>query len=296
MASRVVLVGGGDLAEIAVLAAVGEEVTLLGIVDPERTRRTRYGIRVGPRLAAFEGVEVAIVTDLTSPQETFEALRSQLPAGHVFAPEILRITPDRVAMSRRLPAGPRHEEMECRRHSAAPGGTGGNQPAPAGLRGPAAETVAAAPARPSRRYDVGPAVSGLSVHCDGHMLREVALHQQHLRRTPCPVSRRGARAVQSGFVETLLASADKAGVVALPDDGQACAGARSAAALDFRSVRQFCRNAVEPRGKRPRGDAAQSFGTRGPSLGVAQSGHCARLKFRTIVTVGQRVSGSPVRR
>jgi hypothetical protein len=53
---------------------------------------------VGPSLAAFGDVGVAIVTDLTSPQETFEALRKQLPEGHVFAPEILRITPDRAEL------------------------------------------------------------------------------------------------------------------------------------------------------------------------------------------------------
>ena len=98
MASRVVLVGGGDLAEIAVLAAVGEQVALLGIVDPGANAQTRYGVRVGPSLAAFGDVGVAIVTDLTSPQETFEALRKQLPEGHVFAPEILRITPDRAEL------------------------------------------------------------------------------------------------------------------------------------------------------------------------------------------------------
>lgn len=104
-ARRVVLVGGGDLAEIAVLAAVGEEVTLLGIVDPGANVESRFGVRVGPSLAAFRDAEVAIVTDLTSPQETFEVLRTQLPEGHVFAPEILRITPDRAALLASMLAG-----------------------------------------------------------------------------------------------------------------------------------------------------------------------------------------------
>lgn len=99
MAGRVVLVGGGDLAEIAVLAAVGEQVTLLGIVDPGANTPSRFGVSVGPSLATFADAEVAIVTDSASPQETFEALRRQLPQDHVFAPELLRITPDRAALA-----------------------------------------------------------------------------------------------------------------------------------------------------------------------------------------------------
>ncbi|KAB2939027.1 MAG: MarR family transcriptional regulator [Hyphomicrobium sp.] len=97
-ASRIVLVGGGDLAEIAVLAAVGEEIALLGIVDPGSNVQTRYGVRVGSNLAAFGDAEVAVITDLISPQATFEALRKNFPDGYVFAPEILRITPDRAEL------------------------------------------------------------------------------------------------------------------------------------------------------------------------------------------------------
>jgi hypothetical protein len=43
-------------------------------------------------------VDAAIITDLKSPQETYEALRPKLPEGHLFAPKILRITPDRTAL------------------------------------------------------------------------------------------------------------------------------------------------------------------------------------------------------
>ena len=95
IASHVVLIGGGDLAEIAVLAAVGEGIKLAGIVDPRSNVETRYGVRVGPSLAAFSNARVAVITDLSSSQRTFEELRKNFPEGHVLAPEILRITPDR---------------------------------------------------------------------------------------------------------------------------------------------------------------------------------------------------------
>lgn len=95
---RVVLVGGGELAEIAVLAAVGEGVTLLGIVDPGANAAVRYGIPVAASLASVGQFDVAIITDLTSPQEAYEALCNRLSESHVFAPEILRITPDRAEL------------------------------------------------------------------------------------------------------------------------------------------------------------------------------------------------------
>ncbi len=98
MASRVVLVGGGDLAEIAVLAAVGEQIKLLGIVDPSAREKTSYGLRVERTVAAFAGAEVAVITDLKAPQEVFEELRRKFADSHLFAPEFLRITRDRAKL------------------------------------------------------------------------------------------------------------------------------------------------------------------------------------------------------
>lgn len=95
---RVVLVGGGELAEIAVLAAVGEDVHLSAIVDPGANDAKRYGILVAASLASLGQFDVAIVTDLVSPQESYEALCRQLPESHVFAPQILRITPNRAEL------------------------------------------------------------------------------------------------------------------------------------------------------------------------------------------------------
>jgi hypothetical protein len=92
---RLVLVGGGELAEIAVLAAVGEELELIAIVDPGANVARRYGVRVVPSLDAVAHIDGAVVTDSHSPQETFEQLRKRLPENRVFAPKILRITPNR---------------------------------------------------------------------------------------------------------------------------------------------------------------------------------------------------------
>jgi len=92
---RVVLVGGGELAEIAVLAAVGEDFVLLAIIDPGANVGKRFGVAVAPSLEAVGQIDGAIVTDLGSPQETYETLQKELPESRIFAPKILRITPDR---------------------------------------------------------------------------------------------------------------------------------------------------------------------------------------------------------
>ena len=95
MASRVVLVGGGDLAEIAILAAVGESVSLLGIVDPGANAATRYGVPVVSSLGAVGPIDAVIVTELSAPQERYESLVRQFPTSIIFAPKFLRITPNR---------------------------------------------------------------------------------------------------------------------------------------------------------------------------------------------------------
>lgn len=92
---RVVLFGGGELAEIAVLAAVGEGVQLLAIIDPGANVESRFGVPVASRLDAIHDVDAIVVTDMASPQETYETLCSHAPGIRIFAPKILRITPNR---------------------------------------------------------------------------------------------------------------------------------------------------------------------------------------------------------
>lgn len=95
---RIILVGGGELAEIAVLAAVGENVKLLAIIDPGANVTTRYGVQIAASLDSIGRVDAAIITDSLSPQETYETLRSRLPEDRIFAPEFLRIAPNRRAL------------------------------------------------------------------------------------------------------------------------------------------------------------------------------------------------------
>lgn len=97
-ASRIVLVGGGELAEIAVLAAATEEVALTAIVEPGANDSSRFGIAVFQRLQQVGLVDAAIITDARSPQDTYERVRVTLPRERVFAPPLLRVTPDRASL------------------------------------------------------------------------------------------------------------------------------------------------------------------------------------------------------
>lgn len=104
-AERLVLAGGGDLAEIAVLAAWGEGVTLIGIIDPGANDSQRFGIPVLQSIADADRPDAVIVTDAKNPQLTYDALCETLQRGRVLAPRVLKITADReeiLAEQRRL--------------------------------------------------------------------------------------------------------------------------------------------------------------------------------------------------
>ena len=105
---RLVLVGGDELAEIAILAAWGEDVTLLALVDPQANQPRRYGLEVIRSVGEVADVDGLIITDARTPQKTYEAMRACFPDGRVLAPPLLKITRDRaglMAAARRVEGG-----------------------------------------------------------------------------------------------------------------------------------------------------------------------------------------------
>lgn len=105
---RIALVGGGELAEIAAMAAHDGDVELVAIVDPKTNRDRVFGIRVARSLDevigadADEPVDAVAITDAQTPQETYEELLERLPETKILAPPLLRITPDRRALVARV--------------------------------------------------------------------------------------------------------------------------------------------------------------------------------------------------
>jgi DNA-binding MarR family transcriptional regulator len=88
---RVALAGVGDLAEIATLCARDSSVELCGIVDPDFDRTDFAGLPVVPTASGLAPVDAVMVTDVTTPHETYAALRDHFAEDRVLAPDFLHI-------------------------------------------------------------------------------------------------------------------------------------------------------------------------------------------------------------
>jgi len=88
----VMLVGVGDLGEIATLCAREHPVTLAGFVDANSGAATFAGLRVTRGMAALGAADAAVITDLRDPQRAFDAAAAILPPERVLAPPFLKVS------------------------------------------------------------------------------------------------------------------------------------------------------------------------------------------------------------
>ena len=88
---RFVLVGRGEIAEIALLAAIEADVELVGILDREANTDRLHGLPVLRTLDEAEVWDALVITESRHPQEVFETLRGAVPERQVLAPPFLRI-------------------------------------------------------------------------------------------------------------------------------------------------------------------------------------------------------------
>ena len=101
---RIALVGGGELAEIMVLSAADTPVEIVCVIDAEDGAASCAGRPVVGNLAAAldltqdtGGLDALVITDLKTPQDTFEAIaeaagKAGFGGGRVLAPALLRVT------------------------------------------------------------------------------------------------------------------------------------------------------------------------------------------------------------
>jgi hypothetical protein len=93
---RLAILGGAELAGIAVLAASSEGIPIIAIIEPDAPEGSqRFGVAVARSLAEVGGLDAVIIADELAPQDTYEELRRDFPNDRIFAPALLRITPDR---------------------------------------------------------------------------------------------------------------------------------------------------------------------------------------------------------
>ena len=93
---RLVLVGASELAEIATLAARDHDIELVAVVAPGRNAPRFAGVRVVRTLSEAPAHDAVMITDISSPQDTFDQLRATLPAAQILCPRLLRLVTDRV--------------------------------------------------------------------------------------------------------------------------------------------------------------------------------------------------------
>lgn len=101
---RMVLIGAGDLAEIAVLSASEGTIEILYVIDGDAQHARCAGIsivesvNVAEQLAKSQGrIDGFLVTDTRAPQATYDVTVAQVvalgfPCDCVFAPPLLRVS------------------------------------------------------------------------------------------------------------------------------------------------------------------------------------------------------------
>ncbi len=88
---NVLLVGQSDLAEIACLKAAGENLTIVGILDPEvKGVNTFFNIPMFYDINDTPDFDVCILVDLKSSAKVAEMLISQIGTGKLLVPELLK--------------------------------------------------------------------------------------------------------------------------------------------------------------------------------------------------------------
>ena len=198
--NRVVLAGCSDLAEIATICALETGTLMVAVCDPNATRSTFFGVPLVKSWAELsEPFDAVMLTDVTTPGETWASLTADLKNKPILVPSLLRL---RVQTSERV----HHERLSVialvRRADA---GTLGTQSEPSpGASGfsdvPAALPEAAAARRQGRNRRCA-AVSPLSVRGGRYGDAAVARHQFHDRGVAAGLQwrRAGAGAATGGF-------------------------------------------------------------------------------------------------
>lgn len=95
---RIVIVGSGELLEIAILTALAENATLVAVHDPNTNKSHRLGIKVVQSLDEVDGVDTVILAETREPQKAYERLIKILPKEKVLVPDLLRVTRNREAL------------------------------------------------------------------------------------------------------------------------------------------------------------------------------------------------------
>lgn len=91
-AEGVVFVGGGELSEIALLAALEAQLPVLGgVAAGDAAAQPPPGVARLDDLGAAPPEAILLITDARTPQDTYDALRATVSPERILAPALLRV-------------------------------------------------------------------------------------------------------------------------------------------------------------------------------------------------------------
>ncbi len=89
---RIVLVGRGELSEIAILAAREVGVEIVGLLDYRSNSEYVHGLPVLRHLDGIDAMIPLVITDSRSPQGAYDEVRAQYETRQIEAPSFLRVS------------------------------------------------------------------------------------------------------------------------------------------------------------------------------------------------------------
>jgi DNA-binding MarR family transcriptional regulator len=98
--NRVALIGVSDLAEIAMLCALEQGITIVAVIDAGAGRDRFVGTPVVASIKEVPGgFDAVVITDLKATRDAVKAILTALEAERVFVPALLGLRPDRAMES-----------------------------------------------------------------------------------------------------------------------------------------------------------------------------------------------------
>lgn len=97
--ARVALIGGGELCEIATLAALDCGIEVVAVYDAETDRQRLAGVNVVRDPAGIAAAEAVMITDVKDPQGAYDRMVGLLGTDKVLFPSLLRLSTCRPAAS-----------------------------------------------------------------------------------------------------------------------------------------------------------------------------------------------------
>lgn len=94
---RIALLGAGELAEIASLAARETGIELVAIIQPGSNQETFAGLPLLQNLSTLQNIDAYVVTDITAPQKTFDGACAEVEEERILTPQLLHVSRRREA-------------------------------------------------------------------------------------------------------------------------------------------------------------------------------------------------------